>query len=332
MKRDCEVDFLRFLGLILVILAHVEAPFTIRQIRMFDVSLMVFVSGMVYSGKRIIHSWGGFYLPRIKRLIIPTWLFLAFYFVSFGIVGHPHNISIILHSFLLTTDNGLGYVWIIRVFLLITLMTPWLIKLNNLMQKEALFYLIVLTLIAACQFSVQIIPFFNGNQYIWAIYKEIVPYTIGYSTIFLIGLRVKSYSKEKETLNLILILLLAFMASMAFYLQHGLPIDLTPYKYPPQFFYLVYGILASCFLWRARSIYSVLSKKRIVLFIGQNTMWIYLWHIPFVIFSYKFLGIWWERYLFALLGALTVFSIQYYMANLFSSKFPNSCFTKYLKG
>lgn len=41
-QRDLYIDFLRFIGISLIILAHVEAPSGITQFRSFDVPLMVF--------------------------------------------------------------------------------------------------------------------------------------------------------------------------------------------------------------------------------------------------------------------------------------------------
>ena len=68
-QRDLYIDFLRFIGISLIILAHVEAPSGITQFRSFDVPLMVFVSGLSFStkgggvleirmeaGKTVVHS------------------------------------------------------------------------------------------------------------------------------------------------------------------------------------------------------------------------------------------------------------------------------------
>ena len=74
-QRDLYIDFLRFIGISLIILAHVEAPSGITQFRSFDVPLMVFVSGLSFSTKG-----GGFWKyvwKRVKRLCIPVYLFLT---------------------------------------------------------------------------------------------------------------------------------------------------------------------------------------------------------------------------------------------------------------
>lgn len=57
-------------------------------------------------------------------------------------------------------------------------------------------------------------------------------------------------------------------------------------------------------------------------FIGTHTMWIYLWHIPFVVF----LGNRFNapiRYSLILIGALLVSSLQFYLVNLILSHIRN---------
>jgi fucose 4-O-acetylase-like acetyltransferase len=44
--RDTYVDFLRALGLLLIFVAHTQAPDILARIRTFDVPLMVFISGL----------------------------------------------------------------------------------------------------------------------------------------------------------------------------------------------------------------------------------------------------------------------------------------------
>lgn len=78
-ERDVSIDFLRFLGLSLIILAHVSPSNFILQIRTFDVPLMFFVSGLAYSGRKIDFS-KSFYYHRIKRLLIPVYIFITCYY------------------------------------------------------------------------------------------------------------------------------------------------------------------------------------------------------------------------------------------------------------
>lgn len=78
MTRDKSIDLLRSLGLILVILVHSSAPYTISQIRSFDVPLMVFVSALTFKPISV-NQYFSYLWKRTKRLVIPTWLFAAFF-------------------------------------------------------------------------------------------------------------------------------------------------------------------------------------------------------------------------------------------------------------
>ena len=80
--RDLTIDFLRFVGLSLIIIAHVQAPYKLTQIRCFDVPMMLFISGLTSSG-RSAGNYLEYIVKRTKRLILPVWIFLFFYLASF---------------------------------------------------------------------------------------------------------------------------------------------------------------------------------------------------------------------------------------------------------
>ena len=55
------IDFLKTLGLFCIILAHVNAPGFVMQLRNFDVPLMVILSGMLAAtSNRVKNTWGGY--------------------------------------------------------------------------------------------------------------------------------------------------------------------------------------------------------------------------------------------------------------------------------
>ena len=141
-ERDPNIDVLRFIGLSLIILAHVSPPILILNIRCFDVPLMVFISGLTCYKKNVSFSWN--YLQhRFARLVFPVWIFLSIYFtpiILLKFIGIDLGLKFqhVWGSYLLL--NGIGYVWIIRVFLLIALLTPLLIKINTLIKNNGLTY------------------------------------------------------------------------------------------------------------------------------------------------------------------------------------------------
>lgn len=134
-SRDLYIDFLRFLGLSLIILAHINPPMVLFQFRCFDVPLMLFVSGLTISSSCSC-KYVNYVTKRTMRLIIPVWIFLAaylpaLYFVQFRFLPKQYLTGeMIVRSFLLL-DNSIGYVWIIRVFLIVMLVTPFVQKFNE---------------------------------------------------------------------------------------------------------------------------------------------------------------------------------------------------------
>lgn len=116
--RDFKIDILRFIGLFLIILAHTNVPSIIFQLRNFDVPMMVLISGIVFSlSYRATQNYPEYLWKRVKRLVLPVWIFLSLFFVFLFVFKNNDprlNIETVLNSYLFI--NGIGYVWIIRVF------------------------------------------------------------------------------------------------------------------------------------------------------------------------------------------------------------------------
>ena len=136
-KRDPSIDLLRFIGLTMIILAHIglsRSASLLFQLMSFDVPLMVFTSGLAFSGRNT-----GAYLPfigkRTLRLIVPVYIFVAAYILlnpilsGWGLVDE-YTSKVIAGTFMLRLNPSIGYVGIIRVFLIVMLVTPLLLKLD----------------------------------------------------------------------------------------------------------------------------------------------------------------------------------------------------------
>ena len=118
---------MRCFGLLLIILAHVSPPDTLFQIRTFDVPMMVFISGMSYflSKKQSVNIIN-YTISRFKRLVLPVWSFFTLFFI-FIYIFRPSGFSELLSLKMIASTfmlNGFGYVWIIRVFLIIAILSP----------------------------------------------------------------------------------------------------------------------------------------------------------------------------------------------------------------
>lgn len=81
MARDISIDILRCIALIGIVVIHCEPEsLWLRQIRNFDVPLMVFLSGVSYTlsikdeNTLIDGGYLKYVIKRFKRLILPTWI------------------------------------------------------------------------------------------------------------------------------------------------------------------------------------------------------------------------------------------------------------------
>lgn len=84
--RKDYVDLLKTIGILGIIAAHVGSPQWIMMIRNFDVPLLVVMSGILSKGKSK-SGWASYVFKRVKRLLIPTYVFLTFYFIATHMLG-----------------------------------------------------------------------------------------------------------------------------------------------------------------------------------------------------------------------------------------------------
>lgn len=145
----------------------------------------------------------------------------------------------ILGSYLLT--GGIGYVWIIRVFLMITILTPILQKVERVLKNTMLLISILLAITILTDFLIRN-HIGTDNYFI----NKYFYYTIGYSILFILGLRVKKTLLPSILciMGIICTVVLAYIVVVG-----GDYWLINNFKYPPQFYYLAYGSIASITLY-----------------------------------------------------------------------------------
>lgn len=84
--RKDYIDLLKTIGIFGIIAAHVGSPQWVMMIRNFDVPLLVILSGLLSRGKSK-SGWIPYVFKRVKRLLIPTYVFLTFYFTVTKMLG-----------------------------------------------------------------------------------------------------------------------------------------------------------------------------------------------------------------------------------------------------
>lgn len=108
--RKKNIDILKSIGLICIILAHVNPPKIIFQARNFDVVLMIIISSYLFfcSSSKIdsFSAYIQYVWKRIKRLLFPTWIFLTLFFLLNTLFNiQTLNFKVILSSYLLGNRN-----------------------------------------------------------------------------------------------------------------------------------------------------------------------------------------------------------------------------------
>lgn len=328
--RDDSIDILRFIGISMIILVHCGAPGWLTQLRCFDVPLMFFVSGLACSGKEI-SNYPGYILKRAKRLLIPTWGFLLVFFallVGALLLLHkelPAN-NYFIESFAMT--GGIGYVWIMRIFLLVAMATPLLIRVNSKVHNDNALIICLLGILWGGELVIRLNPYYNAVPYLGRFINEWLIPVISYSILFLLGLRMR-YSDQRRSVRITVWLAAIFGASLVvYYFSNGLPIKLSPnYKYPPHSYYILYGLMACSALWSVRGLLKKFLNCRLTRFIGRNTVWIYLYHIPLL--SLPIHVNWVFRYAIVYSVSVLIFALQYAVYERLKDRFP---IVKYLVG
>lgn len=304
MSRDIKIDFIRFIGISLIILAHVSPPNWLFQLRNFDVPLMVIVSGYLYSMKNKKNTQFNleYIIKRFKRLVIPVWIFLTVLFLIIFIY-QPQMITskLLITSFGLY--SGIGYVWIIRVYLIIALFGEGLSRVVN--KNLSIYLFIYLLYEILCRVKIP-------NLKISSVFENLVLVSVGYLLLFCYGTIFESLKIKK--IKIVSIICLGTLC-FEFLINKGL--NLQYYKYPPRGVYFYYAILMFNIIFYLKEYLSKekLEEIKIIGFVGKSTMWIYLWHIPFVLFiallnkkgiKINYLG----NYIIVFGGALIITALQ----------------------
>ena len=284
--RDEKVDLLRFVGLAMVVMAHVGAPTLLFQFRNFDVPLMVLLSGISFGLAWRDEPYMAYVWKRIKRLVFPVWIFLSAYFAFVGVTGlliHVPDTDVLVSSYLLR--SGIGYVWIIRIFLLVALVSPLILHFHRRTPGQGRYFATLGLVYAAYEALVFVLkPPLQGLA--GALFEEMFLYLVPFAILFAIGLRFNMLRRSQIALLAGGGLLICAAFGVGLYLVEGRFVPTQAFKYPPLLYYLSYALGVSSLLWLLSGRLLALVKASpfyaAVRFMAQNSIWAYLWHIPLV--------------------------------------------------
>lgn len=219
-NRNDSVDVLRWLALTGIIIVHSEPSVFWQQIRSFDVPLMVIISAFCFaSGKRVLNK-KQYYFKRFVRLIVPTWIFLFFYFFVSYLFGEKIEMTTVISRFSLITS---WYLWIVRILFVMALIAPFLLSLSESIPPK---YIIMVCI--ALMVITELLSFVSDNYY-YIVLIMFIPYIVYY----ILGINIKQIS-EKIILKFGVASLLTYVIIAVFLSYSNNEYVLTGlYKYPP---------------------------------------------------------------------------------------------------
>ena len=180
------------------------------------------------------------------------------------------------------TRYGIGYVWIILIYLYSALLIP-LFHRMKLSIKGLLFILVMYGLYEIAYY------FKIGTDNIFL--DTTVYYIVPYGVLTYLGHNY--YQMRKRTRYLIAITSSLIFAILLFcYWMINKSFQLVSIaKYPPRLYYLSYGIACSFgLLLLCEKCQFKIFDNSFIRYISMHSMWIYLWHI-LVLSVYRFLGL-----------------------------------------
>jgi len=325
-ERDLRVDALRALGLLCIMLAHVDPPVVLFEVRNFDVPMMAFVSGIAYSLSRgKDEPFGAFLIKRFKRLVLPTWIFLTLYF-AFLWARHPHQFPFsrveVRSAFFLGME--FNYVWIIRVFLVLALISPgwkWLAA-----RLSTFWILAVAVLMLGAGDAVYVLFRYAAMPGSLAWGLGVMAANVGFVGLFGVGfVATKTNAQQRWALMLFLAVIFVALFGAFEHLHHKAP-SLQAFKYPPRLLYLAYGGAVSLLAWEMATRYHAFLVNRmwtpVVAFFSENSLWIYLWHILVLHFTRTAPANWALRYAVVLAIASALVAGQRRLVDQLAKRFP----------
>ena len=304
-KNIGYIDFLKVVGLIGIFIAHANPPSWALMLRCFDVPLMVILSAML--GER---SWSRcpgspsdlkvYYLRRVKRIVLPTWIFLAVYFPLSLLLGRePQPVSHYVYSVLMTR-YGMDYVWIMLIYLYVSLLVPLFSR-----QKDRVASLLAVAALYVLYEIAVARGVGRNNRWIDAT----LYYSIPYGALTWLGCRERRMTSRGLALTAAAGLAVFAALAVYFRMSRGQLISPQNFKYPPRIYFLSYGVGCSfALLWLCRRFAPGLYGHPLIRFISRHSMWIYLWQILFLdVYAFlKLPEIWYVK-------AMVVFAVSVLM-------------------
>lgn len=274
------------MGLMIIMIAHASPPGWLFQLRNFGTPLLIFGSALTYA---YIYKYRTvqplrFYKKRLKALIIPPWIFLSLFFSIYLIraqlvnIEFPFQVQQVFESYLFL--EGIGFVWIFKIYIGLALLTPIAIWINNRKANQTNLalaiiasYILYEVLVAYLQINLDTENF----RFISTTLLIFIPYGLLYIYSFSIG---ELSDRKVAIIASTFLMIFIALAAYKFQKENGF-VQTQSAKYPPTIYYLSYALFA------IHTIYLIIKRIELnqdqlrssIVWLSSNSLWIYLWHI-----------------------------------------------------
>lgn len=283
-QRFWEIDFLRGVSLFLVILIHCTVYYfsnpiarTVWNYAQLSVPVFIFCSFYIFFAKEFTsqESLWLYLTKRIKRLLIPYFIFVPFFLVLlFFLNPLILNTKYVIQSITLT--GGIELNWLILLFLELTVI---LSVLKATKYKEYfLFPLTVCSILISLFFVFFHLPSaINYKLIMWLPWSLI----LGFSYLFV------KFQRKKIALLLLGIACCSMYLLLHVYLvTHGQSTIFRENKYPPNLYYLSYGMTSIIVLYFLAPVFTVLKKP--ITFLSTYSYQLFFIHYFFLIWFVQY--------------------------------------------
>lgn len=326
-KRNEIIDIMRLLWLILIILAHTISPNTLLfQLRNFDVPMMVIISWMSFYLSRADKeklNLKSYYKKRILNLILPTWVFLSFFFIFSYFINYfswnifPFDWKILWSFLLFQWEQSIWYVWIIRVFLLVALINPLLLYIFKKVNIK-IFTLLIFIFYIFYEICVNYFPFW-WNSFLNIFMHQYIYYLIPYSLLSATWIVLINIKQKYRYIFIFLFSILIVLFINIKYWFWNVKFFPQDFKYPATSLYLFWWIFVTFLITTIfNKIYLNNFFKNILQFLSKYSLWLYFWHIFVINFIIIYFNLekWFYYFFIVLWTSLLILLIH----NLFFTK------------
>ena len=285
--RNRSIDFLRFLGALVIMVAHAEPPTWLAQLRNFGTPMLVIVSALsivvVFEKRPFVATT--FLSKRLLRIAVPPWLFLTTLFglalIAAELLGKPFPFSLNVVEGSYSFTSGIGYVWIFKVYIIVALLTPLMLRFKASVPNRWVYFAIILCVYAGYEFLYAHLDATIHNPSTRSLVNDTLIVGLPYAVLFAYGLQLAEFADEVILWVSLASLLTFCTLAWANFQATGHLVLTQAFKYPPRLYYLSYAIFCinSLYLLSKSTLVAKLPQRPIQ-WVSMNLMWVYLWHIP----------------------------------------------------